>query len=110
MNTTPPEDTQRSATPPPDGTAGSATVRIKITMGILEYHTFEREVDAAEFERERNEGDVMDWLEKQFQDDPMPDSDISTDSVELDAWKIIKPNTEVSSGAKTIYEANNGED
>lgn len=73
---------------------GSATVRLKLTMRILEYHTFERDVNAAEFERERNEGDVMDWLEKQFQDDPMPDSGINTESVELDGWSIIKPNRE----------------
>jgi hypothetical protein len=61
-------------------------------MRILEYHTFEREVDAAEFNRQRRDADVMHWLEEQFKDDPMPDSDICTESVELDAWKIIKPN------------------
>jgi hypothetical protein len=59
-------------------------------MRILEYHTFEREVNKADFDRARKHGDVMHWLDEQFRDDGMADSDINTESCELDAWELLK--------------------
>jgi hypothetical protein len=84
------ENIQPPGTPPVAlQRASSATVRVQLTMRILEYHTFEREVNKADFERARKHGDVMHWLDEQFRDDPMPDSDINTESCELDAWELL---------------------
>lgn len=67
------------------------TVRLEITMRVLELHTIEREVNKADFDKQRESGDVASWLEDKFRDDPMPDSDISTESFELDEWKVSTP-------------------
>ena len=73
---------------------GSKTVRVKLTFRCLEYHTIERDVPKAEFEKQRRECNIMAWLEKEYQDCNMSDSDINTESFELDEWKIVKsPNT-----------------
>lgn len=68
-----------------------ATARINLTFQIVESHTFEREVNIDDFVRERQEDHLMDWLEAQFRDDPMSDSDINTESVKLLSWSLVKP-------------------
>jgi hypothetical protein len=70
--------------------SGSETVRVELKMRVLEYYTFEREVNKAEFDHQRKHGDVASWLDEKFKDDPMPDSDISTESFELDEWKLLE--------------------
>jgi len=79
----------------------SATVKLKLTFRCLEYHTIERDVNAAEFKKQRIERDVMSWLNEEFRDTDMADSDINTEIFELDEWKIIEspthPNYEIQS-------------
>lgn len=69
---------------------GSETVRVKLTFRCLEYHTIERDVPRAEFDKQRRDGDVCSWLHEQYRDDHMPDSDISTESFELDEWETVE--------------------
>ena len=67
------------------------TIHVKLGFRIIEYHTIERAVDAAPYRRREKTGVVTEWLEQKFRDDPMPDSDMSTDSIVLDAWAEIPP-------------------
>ena len=75
---------------------GSETVRVKLTFRCLEYHTIERDVPKAEFDKQRKDGDPMHWLDEEYRDCDMADSDINTDSFELDEWEVVKsPNDKV---------------
>lgn len=69
---------------------GSETVRVKLTFRCLEYHTIERDVPKAEFDKQRREGDVCSWLDEQYRDDHMPDADIATESFQLAEWETVK--------------------
>ena len=60
-------------------------MKIKLTFKIVEYHTIEREVDPEWFDEYTSRTAS---LEEMFRDDEMPDADISTESVELDAWEV----------------------
>lgn len=79
-------------TPPPDGlTPLAGLVRVKIAFRVTEIHTIERLVDEAELHRLNEYGDVSTWLEEEFRDDPLADSDLSTESMELVSWKTVTP-------------------
>ena len=74
---------------------GSETVRVKLAFRCLEYHTIERDVPKAEFDKQRKDGDPVHWLDGEYRDADMSDSDISTESFELDEWEVVKsPNTD----------------
>jgi CYTH domain-containing protein len=46
-------------------------------------------VDTAELKRRHEQVDVASWLEDEFIDDPMYDSDICTESVDIDNWETL---------------------
>lgn len=78
---------------------GSETVRVKLTFRCLEYHTIERDVPKSEFDKQRKDGDVLHWLDGEYRDCDMADSDINTESFELDEWETVKsPNAELCGG------------
>jgi hypothetical protein len=63
-------------------------MKIKLTFRIIESHTITRDVNAAEFQRQIEQGDPCHWLTEKFRNDPLADSDISTESAEVDSWSI----------------------
>lgn len=64
-------------------------MKIKVTFRIVEYHTIERTVSAKEFAFHQGRGDTASWLDEKFCDDPMPDSSINTECVEIDNWEVL---------------------
>lgn len=62
-------------------------ITVQLTFQIVEYHRFEREVDAKAFGKAE---DKSSWLNEKFMDDAMSDSDINTDSCELSEWEVLE--------------------
>lgn len=91
-----------------DNTAGrvaaptpGSLVKVRLKFRAVEYHTIEREVPIEEIES-RDDGDLFDWLHKEFVDDGMSDSDYYTETFELDHFETLPDpeNTQISnSGA-----------
>ena len=66
-------------------------VRVRLRFRCVEYHTFEREIDQSEIDEFEEDGDLFDYLHSKFQDDNGGDSDIETDSYELDRFETLDP-------------------
>ena len=74
------------------------SVKVKVTFRCVEYHTIERDVDEAELQEHNIVGDTAAWLDEKFRDDTMPDSNISTESFDIDNYDYKLPNDKVSDG------------
>jgi len=69
----------------------SPKTKVKLTFRCVEYHTFIREVETAKIDELADKpGELSDWLHSEFRDDSASDSDIMTDSYDLDEFETVE--------------------